>query len=141
MKNKIFLLIALALIPLSVFGHAGHDKEVGVFNPPHNGAFTKFAGDYAEIYLSDGKINFCFVEGNGKSPDENRIPQKIVLVVTPKRSPKPEKIVTLKADSAGTDGCVSWDFSTQARLVHVDITAEIGGESFSADLMYESTDL
>ncbi len=138
MKKWIFLLITMALIPLKVLGHAGHDKEVGVFDPPHNGAFVKFSDDYAEILISDGKIHFCFVEGDGKAPDANRIPKKIVLTVTPKHG----KTTVLKAPTGDKDGCASWDFNPgKARLIHVEIEAEIAGETFTSSLVYETVDL
>lgn len=138
MKKWIFLLMAMALIPLRVMGHAGHDKEVGVFDPPHNGAYVKFSDDFAEIFISDGKIHFCFVEGNGKPPDENRIPKKITLTVTPKHG----KTTVLKAPSGDKDGCASWAFNPgTARLIRVEIEAEIAGETFNSSLVYETLDL
>ena len=137
MKKYLFFL-TLVLAPAFLWAHAGHDKEVGVFDPPHNGTFVKFSDDYAEVFLSGGKIHFCFVEGDGKAPDENRIPKKIVLSVTPKHG----KTTILKAPSGDKDGCASWDFNPgTARLIRVEIEAEIGGEKFNAFLVYETLDL
>lgn len=138
MRKGIFLLMAMALIPLRVLGHAGHDKEVGVFDPPHNGAFAKLSDGFSEVYLSEGKINFCFVELNGKGPDEDQTPKKIVLTITPKHG----KTTVLKAATADKDGCASWAFNPgTARLIRVEIEAEIGGETFNSSLMYETLDL
>ena len=130
--------MALVLIPLRVMGHAGHDKEVGVFDPPHNGAFEKISDGYAEVFLADGKIHFCFVELNGKGPDESQIPKKVVMTVTPKHG----KTTVLKAATADTQGCASWDFNPgKARLIRVEIETEIGGELFNTSLVYETLDL
>ncbi len=131
MKMTGWMLLA-GLVAGTAVAHEGH-KETGVFEPPHGGAFAKMAGHYAEVYLAEGKLHFCFVEPDGHPAGDKHIPKNIVLTVTPKGG----KTVTLKAATAGEDSCTAWEFSTKAKRLTVKIKAVIAGKSASAKVVYE----
>ena len=123
-----------SLASAGLFAHAGHDHEVGVFDPPHGGAFTKMAGHYAEVYVKDGKLNVCLEEPDGDPADGDHNPKDLVVKV----SPKGEKAVTLKLKAA-EGGCASWDFKTASKLIKVEIAAKVGGKSAKAKVTLESS--
>jgi hypothetical protein len=133
MKKKL-LLALFTLASAGLFAHAGHDHEVGVFDPPHGGAFTKMAGHYAEVYIKDGKLNFCLEEGDGDPADGDHNPKNIIVKV----SPKGEKTVTLKLKAA-EGGCAVWNFKTSSKLIKVEISAKVGGKTAKAKVTLESS--
>jgi hypothetical protein len=130
--RRLILLFFTAIIPAGLFAHAGHGNETGVFDPPHGGEFTKMAGRYAEVYLQDGRLFFCLEEANGEGSSGENHPENIILKVTPKRG----KTIIFTAKSAES-GCVSWAFSTKAKLVKVEIEATIAEIAFDAKVTCE----
>jgi len=129
--KKIIGLLLLLFSGSVVFAHEGH-HDVTTFEPPHNGAFAKMAGHYAEVFVAGGKIYFCFLEPNGEPAGEVHNPKNITVKVTAKGM----KPVVLKAPAA-EHGCASWDFTTTAKKITVVVSAVIEGKPSKATLNYE----
>lgn len=128
MIKRLLLCLSLLIPVTGVFAHEGH-VEKGAFDPPHGGSFAKLAGHYAEVWIEDGKIGFCLLEESGVPSTDQHSPKNIVL----RLSPKGGKSSTLKA-AAVEQGCVSWDYTTKAKRVRVELTARVGQKSVRATL-------
>ena len=92
------------------------------------------AGHYAEVYVKDGKLNFCLEEPDGDPADGDHNPKDITVKV----SPKGEKAMTLKLKAA-EGGCAVWNFKTSSKLIKVEISAKVGGKAAKAKVTLESS--